>query len=126
MWRGNDEAVLLQTANGYITDPNEKKILSATILFDSCSQQTYVRENIIKRLNIEPIRRLNMKVKAFGSNDGKDMVLKEYQIVLKPNDRNSNIYVKALAIPDICAPVSGHDVDLVLKQNDSLNNLQLG
>ena len=39
---GNDEPVLLQTANGYISDPNEKKILSATILFDSCSQQTYV------------------------------------------------------------------------------------
>ena len=66
-----------------------------------------------------------MKVKAFGSNDGKYMVLKEYQIVLKPNDRNSNIYVKALAIPDICAPVSGQDVGLALKQTDSLNNLQL-
>ena len=65
-----------------------------------------------------------MKVKAFGSNDGKDKVLKEYQIVLEPNDRNSNIYLKALAIPDICTPVSRQDVGLALKQNDSLNNLQ--
>ena len=79
------------------------------ILLDSCSQQMFVSQKIVKRLELTP-REIIMNIKAFGNSHSKDMWLKEYQIVLRRMDKNSNI--KAFAIPSICAPISQQNVKL--------------
>ena len=122
---GNSETVLLQTANGYIADEKERRMQPVKILLDSCSQQTYVSQKVVKNLELNPIREVSMNIKAFGSNEGKDMLLKEYQIVLKPKNKSSSMYMKALAIPSICAPISGQNLKLAMEQNEFLNNLNL-
>ena len=102
---GNDKSILLQTANVFVTDEKERKSKPIKALLDSCSQQTYITQNLVNHLNLQPIRELNMKVKAFGNEEGKNMRLKEYQVVIKPIDMCNSIYVKAIAVPNICAPV---------------------
>ena len=41
----------------------------------------------------------NRRINAFGSERGKGMILKEYEVVLKPKDKSSSIYLDFLAIP---------------------------
>ena len=53
------------------------------------------------------------------------MRLKEYEIVLKPRDKRSSIYINALSIPVICAPVSRTYVQLAKEQNEFLKTLKL-
>ena len=121
---GNSETVLLQTADGYITDQKEKRMQPIKILLDSCSQQTYVSQKVVKNLELKSIREVSMNIKAFGNNEGKDMLLKEYD-VLKPKNKSTSMYMKALAIPSICAPISGQNLKLAIEQNDFLKNLDL-
>ena len=45
----NEDHVLLQTATGFITDVKEKQEVEIRIVFDSCSQQTYITEEIAKK-----------------------------------------------------------------------------
>ena len=64
-----------------------------------------------------------MNIKAFGNNEGKDMLLKEYDVVLKPKNKSTSMYMKALAIPSICAPISGQNLTLAIQKNDFFKNL---
>ena len=122
---GSDESILLQTANGYIGDEKEERMEKIKILLDSCSQQTFISERVAKKLKLCPIREIKMTIKAFGNNQGKEMRLKEYQVVLKPIDNSSSIYMKAVAMPSICAPISNQEVQLAVKQKEFLSTLKL-
>ena len=53
------------------------------------------------------------------------MRLKEYQVVIKPNDNCNNIYVKAMPVSNICAPVSGQDVKSAVNEHRFLGTLKL-
>lgn len=66
-----------------------------------------------------------MNVKSFGSKIGKDMVLNEYQVVIKPNDCKTSMYIKALAIPRICAAVNGQNISRALEKHSELKELYL-
>ena len=122
---GIDESVLLQTANGYVADIKEERMTKAKILLDSCSQQTFIVEDVVKKLNCKPLRKVNMCVKSFGSKIGKDMTLNEYQLVIKPNDCKTSMYIKALAIPNICAVINGQNINKALEKHSDLKELCL-
>ena len=64
---------------------------------------------------------------AFGTDNGKGMRLKEYEIVIKRMDKSSSIYINALAIPVICAPICRRylNVKLAKEQNGFLQALKL-
>ena len=95
------------------------------VLLDNCSQQTFVTEKIVKKLNLKPVGEVNRIINAFGSEKGTAMQLKEYNLVLNPMDKNTSIYVKALAIPKICAPMCKRLGDYAVAQNDFLKLLKL-
>ena len=124
---GSDKSILLQTANGYITDKKEKKLEEINILLDNCSQQTFISERIVKRLGLNPVKEIDRKINAFGTDKGKGMCLKEFEIVIKPMDESSSIYINALAIPVICAPICRRylNVKLAKEQNEFLQALKL-
>ena len=82
----NDKSILLQTADVLIADEKETKSKPIKVLLDSCSQQTYITQKIVNQLRLQPIRELNIKVKAFGNEKGKTMRLNEYYVVIKPAD----------------------------------------
>ena len=66
-----------------------------------------------------------MTIKAFGSNQDEMMRLKEYQVVMKPLDKSTSMYVKALAVPRICALLSTQNIALAMVKNEFLRNLNL-
>ena len=62
----HDKSVLLQTAKGVITNIDESKAKSVRILFDSCSQSSYITENAVKTLSLKPIDGGNITIKTLG------------------------------------------------------------
>ena len=122
---GNDKSILMQTADVFIADEKETKSKTIKALLDSCSQQTYITQKIVNQLRLQPIRELKMKVKAFGNEKGKTMRLKEYQVVIKTADMYSSIFLTTMAVPNICAPVSGQELNSAVNEHQFLRNLKL-
>ena len=95
-------SIMLQTARGIVADVQEQSHVAINILFDSCSQRTYVTERIAKILSLEPTSRQNVTIKTFGHNE-KELDVGEYEFCLKTNDNQMNVYARALGVPNICA-----------------------
>ena len=89
--------------------------------------KTFISEKIVKRLGLNPVKEIDRKINAFGTDKGKGMRLKEYEIVIKSMDKSSSIYINALTIPVICAPISRRhlNVRLAKEQNEFLQVLKL-
>ena len=121
------QTVLLQTANVLIPRKHDNNCKQTKILLDSCSQQTYVSESLVEALKLKPIREVEMIVKAFGEK-GKQMKLKEYEILLKSQTKKKNsITIKALSVPvpNICTPISGQHVSKTVMMHPFLRDLEL-
>ena len=71
----NENFVLLQTAMGFIADVKEEKELEIRIVFDSCSQQTYMTEKVARKLNLTPELKIN--IKPFGKDNEEIITAKE-------------------------------------------------
>ena len=77
-----DTTILLQTADAKIVN-NKNYHYVAKVSFDSCSQQTYISEKVVQKLNLMTLQEINVGVKALGSEKEKVMKLKEYEICLQ-------------------------------------------
>ena len=121
----SDKSIILQSASAYITDEKETTLEEILVLLDSGSQQTFVTEKIVKKLSLKPINEVKRMINAFGSEKGTIMKLEEYNLVLKPMDKSTSIYVKALAVPKICAPICRRLGDYAIAQNEFLRHLNL-
>ena len=99
----NENYALLQTANGYIADVKEINEVAVKIIFDSCSQQTYVTQKVAKKLNLKPIRKFKMAVNLFGKGH-EVLEVNEYSVCVKPQERNTSIYINVVAVPTIDTP----------------------
>ena len=63
----NNTAVLLQTAQAVVGQPgNSGQKVKARIVFDPCSQRTYVTQRLQKTLNLHPVGSDMLKITAFG------------------------------------------------------------
>ena len=120
-----DTTILLQTADAKIINKKKNCHYVAKVLFDSCSQQTYIAEKVVKKLNLAPVREINIGIKPFNSDREKVMKLKEYDLCLNSCYNNSDIYIRALALPNICLPVGGQFIDVAVTQNPSLQSINL-
>ena len=97
-----DTTILLQTADAKIVN-SKNYYYVAKVLFHSCSQQTYISEKVVRKLNLIALQEINVGVKAFGSEKEKVMKLKEYEICLQSlYDNRNTVTIRALALPNIC------------------------
>ena len=120
-----DTTISLQTADAKIVN-NKNYHYVIKVLFDSCSQQTYISEKVVRNLNLMALQEINFVVKAFGSEKEKVMKLKEYEICLQSlYDNRDTVTICALALPNICLPVGGQYIDVAVEQNPCLQSLNL-
>ncbi|CAH2088916.1 unnamed protein product [Euphydryas editha] len=59
---------LLQIVIVHITNRNNKKI-PVSALFDSGSQRSYVKDEIMQRLQIQPVKKDHLKIQVFGGHN---------------------------------------------------------
>ena len=122
----NKQSVLLQTVVIEVTDDRNNVKKKITVLFDSGSMKTYISQQLVQSLNLQPISKQELYVNSFGSNTGKHMESYGYNVSLKGLD-GSHFYVKCNAVPVICAPICAEEaIESVKSQFPFLGNLVVG
>ena len=99
--------VLLQCALGVVSHPNKMEFPKShregvCILFDNCSQRTYIREELYQQLELPMIRHEKLILKTFGEKQGTLKSLKVVKFCLEGKNK-SKIYIEALVVPFICS-----------------------
>ena len=74
-------------------------------LFDNCSQRTYITTSLKKKLKLRIIRKENILIQRFASDEGHIEELDVVDLCLRGKTKNLNYYVEALYVPYICIPL---------------------
>ena len=123
----DNNAVLLQTAQAYISAPgnerNEKKTLEFCLR--EGSQRTYVTEQLKITLNLPIVRSANLVIKTFGTDNVEMKQCDVVKLVLKNRNKTFEIKVDVLVTPLICSPLQGQEVKLAKETFPHLFNLDL-
>ena len=106
MVEGNT-SIILQTANAIATDNYENKISAVKVLLGSGSQETFISEELVKELNLKPVREVPVDINTFVSNHKRTTKFKEYEIIVRATRLNKKLFLKALGTPTICNTVKG-------------------
>ena len=93
------QRVALQTAIARVNGVMGKNV---RVLFDSGSQRTFVTVKAARRLGLEPVRKEEMRIKAFGVKEAEVKEREVYRFSLSPVFRStSNVFIEAVGVVDI-------------------------
>ena len=107
----NNNSVLLQTAQAFISRPDNQETGKYTqVIFDSCSQQrSYITSKTPEQLNLPTVGKETLLIKTFVDNSAS---VKEFDIVklcIRTIDAMI-VYVTAYVVPVICSAVSNQEI----------------
>ncbi len=119
-------SVLLQTASAMVGNPNapQQPKAKSRIVFDSCSQKSYISSRLRSSLGLETVSKQSLLVKTFGNEYPKLMSCDLVQVSITGTD-GLELYVNAFSVPVICSPISNQAVELAVKQYPHLSGLNL-
>ena len=112
---------MLQTALVTITS-GTTELRNCRILFDSCSQLSYVSPSIRERLHLETIDRKKISIKTFGNQCITENLEKVQFCVLDMNGARIPI---SCFVKDICAPINGQNIKFAIENYSHLKDLRL-
>ena len=95
--------VVLETAKTYASgpDPNSKQLVR--VLFDLCSQRTYISEELKQKLNLKSLKTETLNLNTFGTDKFRKQKCDLVELNLEGKD-GSVIRLKPLVFPVICSP----------------------
>ena len=101
----SNRGVVLQTAKTYAfgPDPNSKQLVR--VLFDLCSQRTYISEELKQKLNLKSLKTETLNLNTFRTDKFRKQKCDLIEINLEGRD-GSVIRLKPLVFPIICSPLS--------------------
>ena len=118
-------SVLLQTAQAYVSNPtNPQQKIKARIIFDSCSQRSYVSHKLHKALNLNSIGCDRLLIKAFGEETPKLKSSELVQLSITSID-GMELYVNAYSVPIICSPLSNQATNVAVERYPHLQGIEL-
>ena len=119
------KSVLLQTAKGVFTDIDESKAKSVRILFNSCSQSSYITEQAVKTLSLKLVDEGNITIKKLGKENNDKKVICEYEFKIKILKNTFSLFMKTLGVPNISDSINVQCIDAAMKENLFLRDLEL-
>ena len=121
----NANSVLLQIAQAFVCRPdNEQLGLNAHVIFDSCSQRSYITSQAREKLNLPTIGKETLLIKTFGDNSASVKECDVVQLCVRTLD-GMNVYITSYVVPVICSPVSNQQSQGTLECYPYLQGLQL-
>ena len=115
---------MLQCALVNVCNPIDTKFNRTCVLFDSCSQRTYITTELQNRLQLTYLRTERLILKTFSSADGRLQDLNVYQLCVK--GRNGvKVYVEALCVPYICSSLCPPSIVWIKNRYVYLRDLEL-
>ena len=122
----NNNSVLLQTAQAFISRPDNQETGKYTqVIFDSCShQRSYITSKTREQLNLPTVGKETLLIKTFGNNSASVKECDIVQLCIRTIDAMS-VYVTAYVVPVICSPVSNQEIQSAVECYPYLQGLQL-
>ena len=105
--------VLLQTARAFISDPEMKETSLARIIFDDCSQRSFITAALVRKLQLPVMKRKPLTVNAFGKNEENPQLLDVVRIKVRSQfDKRVAVEIEVFVVPMICGPVTNQVINL--------------
>ena len=126
MYVESNTVVLLQTAQslvgkvGSVMDQKHK----TRIVFDSCSQRSYISNRMRNTLNVGTVESENLLVKTFGDEASKVLACDKVQVAVT-DTKGNDIIMEAYSVPTICSPISNQSIKAALEEYPHLCGLNL-
>nr|XP_047144811.1 uncharacterized protein LOC100214846 [Hydra vulgaris] len=125
---GCQDNILLQTAKAEISETSnsiKKTKIVARVLFDNCSQKSFVTSDVRKKLNLKTIRNKILNIKVFGESCEKPRKFDLVSIKIKNIQTNHYSTFEAYVTPIICSPIINQRIDLAKLQHTELANIPI-
>ena len=101
----SDKSTLLGSGCTRVSNvSNESLSTIARLLFDDCSQRTYMRQSLKEKLQLPIVRYEKTEVKSFGGRKEKFEQLEVVLLRVKLLN-GKNLDIEALVVPIVCAPI---------------------
>ena len=98
----------------------------ARIIFDNCSQRSYITDSLRKRLDLQKVGERQVSIKAFGAEKGEAKLVDIVVVnVFRRDDPSKFVQVRVLVVPLICLPVSNQHIDRTKKLFPVLSEIDL-
>ena len=118
-------SVLLQTATAEVVRPdNDSYSPSVRLVFDSCSQRSYVTKDLKDKLKLPVIGRESLLIKTFGESDARLRTCEIVQVGIK-TVCDEIVYIQAYVVPVICGPLTQQPTELAQSSCEHLHGLSL-
>ena len=121
----SNTAVLLQTAESLVGKVGSvmKAKHKARIVFDSCSQRSYISNRLSYTLNLETVESENLLIKTFGDEPPKVLACNRVKFAVTDTEGNE-IVMDAYSVPTICSPISNQSIKVALEEYPHLHGLK--
>ena len=117
---GTSHSVLLQTA--MVDAQSDANCISTRILFDSCSQLSYVSPSLRSKLKLPTIDSKEIKIRTFGNNCVTEIL---DMVQFSVRGLSGSLIPLTCFVKEICAPLSGQNLGLAVQKYKHLRNLNL-
>ena len=118
-------SVLLQTATAEVVRPdNDSNPLNVRLIFDSCSQRSYVTQAVKEKLQLPVVGRDSLLIKTFGESDARLRTCEIVQVGIKTLC-DTTAYIQAYVVPVICGPLTQQPTELTRSSYEHLRELPL-
>ena len=105
-----NNCVLLQTAKAKVSTPNNvSNSCTVRLLFDSCSQKSYISTRLTNQFCVPTINTDNVLIKPFGKEDATLKRCDVVQFVVKCTD-SLNVFINAYEVDVICGPIANQTI----------------
>ena len=122
---GTSKCILLQTAQAEVYDVNCNNKALIRVIFDNCSQRSFLKDSLRRKLKLPTIRLETISVKTFASETERTQNLDVVNFKVRCKDLNSVVIVEAYVVPLICAPVSSQRINMAKENHSMLQGLEL-
>ena len=97
---------------------------NARIVFDSCSQRSYISNRLRNTLNLETVESENLLIKTFGDEAPKFLTCNRVKFAVT-DTKGNYITMDAYSVPTNCSPISNQSIKVALEEYPHLRGLNL-
>ena len=125
LWVNSDRAILLQTAQALVSNPNvPQHSRNAHLILDCGSQRSYITERLAKELMLVPEGRQTLTIMTFGSNEERRRTCDSVRLSLTLKNGRVMDFV-LFTVPMICEALSCQPVSFCQETFDHLIGIDL-
>ena len=117
------KSTILQTAMAKVENPDSFSSRQCRILFDNCSQLSYVSPELCQKLNLMPKAYKDVAISVFGGKRSYNEHLPIVEVIVK-GEKKENILVECF-VKDICSSLKNHKLNFIQSKFNHLKNIKL-